>query len=101
MVKRRKEEEIAGVLEFEGLRKEAPEFAAWLAEHKMRNGGKVRVDRHMSGTPGEGERPPGFYWISVAGGSPEVAHFVEGEWWLTGLDSPVGDEIEVLIGHRL
>jgi hypothetical protein len=55
----------------------------------------------MSGAPDEGDRPPGFYWISVAGGSPEVAHFVEGEWWLTGADSPVVDEIEVLIEQPL
>lgn len=49
MVKRRREEEIAGVLEFEGLGKEAPELAAWLAEHKVRNGGKVRVAQGVKG----------------------------------------------------
>jgi hypothetical protein len=30
-----------------------------------------------------------------------VAHFVEGEWWLTGVDSPVVDEIEMLIEQPL
>ena len=43
MVKRRKEEEIAGVLEFEGRTNEDPELMGWLAEHKARNGGKIRV----------------------------------------------------------
>jgi hypothetical protein len=55
----------------------------------------------MSGALDEGDRPPGFYWISVAGGSTEVAHFVEGEWWLTGVDSPVVGEIEILIEQPL
>jgi hypothetical protein len=64
-------------------------------------GSTTNEDRDMSGAPGEGDRPPGFYWISVAGGSPEVAHFVEGEWWLTGVDSPVVDEIEMLIEQSL
>ena len=49
MVKRRKEEEFAGVLEFEGLGKDAPELAAWMAEHKERNGGKLRVAQGASG----------------------------------------------------
>jgi hypothetical protein len=49
MVKRRKEEEIAGVLEFEGLGKDAPELAAWMAEHKERNGGKLRVAQGVKG----------------------------------------------------
>ncbi len=49
MVKRRKEEEIAGVLEFEGIGKDAPELAAWIAEHKERNGGKVRVAQGAMG----------------------------------------------------
>ena len=34
MVKRRKQEDIAGVLEFEGRTSEDPEVIAWLAEHK-------------------------------------------------------------------
>lgn len=43
MVKRRKEEDIAGVLEFEGRSETDPEFIGWMADHKARNGGKVRV----------------------------------------------------------
>jgi hypothetical protein len=43
MVKRRKEEDIAGVIEFEGRSADDPEFASWLAEHRARKGGKVRV----------------------------------------------------------
>ncbi len=43
MVKRAKHEDVAGVLEFEGRTAEDPEFAAWLAEHRARKGGKVRV----------------------------------------------------------
>ena len=45
MVKRRVEEQIAGVLEFEGQRAEDPEFMQWLASHKERNGGKIRVSQ--------------------------------------------------------
>jgi len=37
----------------------------------------------MSGALGhEADRLPGFYWVSVASSSPEIAHFVEGEWLL-------------------
>jgi hypothetical protein len=49
MVKRRKEEEIAGVLEFEGRTAEDPEFGTWLAEHRSRKGGKVRVSKGRTG----------------------------------------------------
>ncbi len=49
MVKRRKEEEIVGVLEFEGRTSEDPEVMKWLAEHKARNGGKIRVSRGSTG----------------------------------------------------
>lgn len=49
MVKRRNEEQIAGVLEFEGRASEDPEFKDWLAEHKARNGGNVRVSRGGKG----------------------------------------------------
>ena len=45
MVKRRTEEQIAGVLEFEGQKAEDPEFIQWLAAHKERNGGKIRVSQ--------------------------------------------------------
>ena len=49
MVKRRKEEDIAGILEFEGRDAEDPEFQEWLADHKSRNGGKIRVSRGGKG----------------------------------------------------
>ena len=49
MVKRRKEEDIAGVLEFHGRTSEDPEVVAWLAEHKAQNGGKIRVSRGGKG----------------------------------------------------
>jgi|GEM_PF-2220314 len=49
MVKRRKQEDIAGVLEFEGKTSEDPEVMAWLAEHKARKGGKVRVSQGGTG----------------------------------------------------
>jgi hypothetical protein len=49
MVKRRKEEEIVGVLEFEGRTSEDAEVMKWLAEHKARNGGKIRVSRGSKG----------------------------------------------------
>ena len=43
MVKRRKEEDIAGVLEFAGRAETDPEFVGWMADHRARNGGKLRV----------------------------------------------------------
>ena len=49
MVKRRKEEEIVGVLEFEGKSAEDPEVLGWLAEHKSKNGGKVRLSQGAKG----------------------------------------------------
>lgn len=49
MVKRHKEEHVAGVLEFAGRSSDDAEFAAWLADHKARNGGKVRVSRGATG----------------------------------------------------
>lgn len=49
MVKRRKEEDVAGVLEFDGLTGEDPEFVAWLADHKGRNGGKLRIGQGGKG----------------------------------------------------
>lgn len=49
MVKRRKEEETVGVLEFEGRTSEDPEVMEWLAQHKARNGGKIRVGRGSKG----------------------------------------------------
>ena len=49
MVKRRKEDDPAGVLEFEGRTADDPEFVEWLAEHKTRNGGKIRVGQGGTG----------------------------------------------------
>ena len=49
MVKRRKEDEIVGVLEFEGRTAEDPEVMRWLTEHKARNGSKIRVSRGSTG----------------------------------------------------
>ena len=54
MVKRRKEEEIVGVLEFEGRTSEDPEVMNWLAEHKAQNGGKIRVSRGSTGVSPSG-----------------------------------------------
>ena len=51
MVKRRKEEDIAGVIEFEGRSADDPEFASWLAEHRARKGGKVRVSSRRDRCP--------------------------------------------------
>jgi hypothetical protein len=49
VVKRRKEEEIAGILEFDGRDAEDPEFLEWVADHKARNGGKIRVSKGGKG----------------------------------------------------
>ncbi|MFT8243434.1 hypothetical protein [Roseomonas sp. BN140053] len=49
MVKRRKEEDIAGVLEFAGRTKDDPEFVEWMAEHRAQNGGKLRVSQGGTG----------------------------------------------------
>lgn len=49
MVKRRKQEEIVGVLEFDGKTSEDPEVLKWLADHKAQNGGKILVSRGMKG----------------------------------------------------
>lgn len=49
MVKRRREEEVAGVLEFEGRTSEDPDLLEWLADHKARNGGKIRVGQGAKG----------------------------------------------------
>ena len=49
MVKRRKEEDIAGVLEFKGRNSDDPEFLAWLAEHKASKGGKIRIGKGGTG----------------------------------------------------
>lgn len=49
MVKRRKEEPIVGVLEFEGRTSEDPEVVKWLAEHKAQNRGKIRLGQGLRG----------------------------------------------------
>ena len=49
MVKRRKQEDIAGVLEFEGRTSEDAEIVAWLAEHKAHKRGRVRVSQGGTG----------------------------------------------------
>lgn len=43
MAKRIKEEPAAGVLEFAGRTKDDPQIVEWLADHRSRNGGKLRV----------------------------------------------------------
>ncbi|WP_419728135.1 hypothetical protein [Lichenicola sp.] len=50
MVRRHKEEEIAGILEFEGRGAEDPILLEWLADHRARNGGKIRVSQGGKGT---------------------------------------------------
>ncbi len=50
MVKRRKQEDIAGILEFEGRSSDDPELLEWVADHKARNGGKIRLSRGAKGT---------------------------------------------------
>jgi hypothetical protein len=49
MVKRTKQQDLAGALEFEGKSAEDPEFAGWLAEHRARKGGKIRVTQGGKG----------------------------------------------------
>ena len=49
MVKRQRDEDIAGVLEFEGLSRDDPQLAEWLADHKARGGGKLRVSLGRKG----------------------------------------------------
>jgi hypothetical protein len=43
MVKRIKEEGMAGALEFEGMSRDDVQLQEWLDEHRARNGGKIRV----------------------------------------------------------
>ena len=45
MVKRRKQEEISGMLEFAGLSDEDPTFKRWVAEHRDQNGGNLRMSK--------------------------------------------------------
>jgi hypothetical protein len=43
MVKRTKQQDMAGVLELEGIGKDDPRLQRWLEEHRERNGGALRV----------------------------------------------------------
>jgi hypothetical protein len=43
MVKRVRQEDMAGALELEGIGKDDPRLQQWLDEHRGRNGGKLRV----------------------------------------------------------
>ena len=49
MVKRRKDEDIAGVLEFQGRSSDDPDFVVWLADHREAKGGKIRVAQGGTG----------------------------------------------------
>jgi len=49
VVKRRKQEEIAGVLEFAGCSSEDPTFKRWVAEHRAQNGGNLRMSKGATG----------------------------------------------------
>ncbi len=49
MVKRLKNDDMAGVLEFEGRTVDDPQFAEWLLEHKARKGGKIHVAKGGTG----------------------------------------------------
>jgi hypothetical protein len=44
MVKRVRQEDMAGALELEGIGKDDPQLQRWLEEHRGRNGGKLRID---------------------------------------------------------
>jgi hypothetical protein len=49
MVRRPKEEPIAGVLEFDGRTSDDPELIEWLAEHRARKAGKIRLSQGGKG----------------------------------------------------
>ncbi len=49
MVKRRKQEDIAGILEFDGRTSDDPELLEWIADHRARNGGAIRISRGAKG----------------------------------------------------
>ncbi len=46
---RRKVEDIAGVVEFRGMTRDSPEIVRWLAEHRSRGGGTVRLSQGATG----------------------------------------------------
>ncbi|MFL5286978.1 MAG: hypothetical protein ACJ8AW_39910 [Rhodopila sp.] len=43
MVKRIKQDDMAGALELEGVGRDDPRLAQWLEEHRLRNGGKIHI----------------------------------------------------------
>ncbi|MCB8881087.1 hypothetical protein ACELLULO517_12645 [Acidisoma cellulosilytica] len=49
MVKRRKQDEVVGVLEFKGMTADDPKFQSWTADHRERNGGNIRVSLGATG----------------------------------------------------
>jgi hypothetical protein len=49
MVKRVKQQDLAGALDFEGKTAQDPEFATWLAQHRARKGGKIHVTQGGKG----------------------------------------------------
>jgi len=49
MVKRRKQEDAVGVLEFAGHSPDDAVFKQWMEDHRSRNGGKVRVSKGATG----------------------------------------------------
>ncbi|MCQ8278320.1 hypothetical protein NFI95_07635 [Acetobacteraceae bacterium KSS8] len=50
MVRRHKVEEVVGVIEFEGRTQEDPVLQEWIADHRARNGGKIRLSQGGKGT---------------------------------------------------
>ena len=50
MIKRRKQEDVAGILEFDGRASDDPELLEWIADHRARNGGTIRINRGARGT---------------------------------------------------
>ncbi|WP_426954249.1 hypothetical protein [Muricoccus radiodurans] len=49
MVKRRKQEQVVGVLEFAGYDSDDSTFKQWVAEHRTQNGGSIRVSKGATG----------------------------------------------------
>ena len=46
-------------------------------------------------------RDEGFYWVVDGRGSPEVAAWVGGRWWLTGSEEPAIDTMVVVLSPCL
>jgi hypothetical protein len=49
VIKRMKEEPVAGVLELAGVAKDDPIIKSWLDEHRSSNGGKIRIAQGATG----------------------------------------------------